>query len=319
MVKEVEIASVYEQLAVAQDYSIVPYAKVLDGYLSDEGMTFHLKVDAPLPNSGVGARKIFLHFVNVDFDNNLTQNVKLGETELDSCPNILEGRPTTEYTFDLSEVVKIPRKIYNTTGTSEIVVELYTYEANLSTDYGSKRLSVPYTITSDTKYKYDKSTDGIYQITLVDFPSWSQHINYQEGDIVFESERLLISLQNNNNMPPNDNDWWGVPTEEELLKYATGTTVHLPLRVMIADMMITRYAKYGIIKDVLMETSFKPYNDDVAIEKVGLLQSIRDRAKINLYKHKPINALYDLQLLKQASSNFTDKTEIHNYDIKYTS
>ena len=83
--------------------------------------------------------------------------------------------------------------------------------------------------------------------------------------------------------------------------------------------MISRYAKYSIIKDVVMATSFKAHDDSSSYELALLLQNLRERAKFKLLLHKPIDAAYCLQNLKVASSVKTDTTKVHTYNVTYTS
>jgi len=171
MVSEVEFGTKVDIAGNIKSYTYSNDVELFTGTLSGNGTTLNITVNAQAPCFTYGARKVFVRYVNIDFENNLVLEVPLGESEItynNIGATLLDGI-IREYSFDLSSVLKIPRKIYNTQGSSEIAVELYTYESNINTDYGSKRLSVPYTITSDTKYRYDKSTDGVYKIFMVDF------------------------------------------------------------------------------------------------------------------------------------------------------
>jgi len=321
MVKEVEFSIVSEIIDRNIPYSNSDDQSLIIGTLKENGTLLNIIPRIPLPTKIFAKRKLFLYFCNVDFDNKLTDRIKLGETDLDYCMRD-EGEFTDKvYEFDLSRVLIIPRKVYNTQGTSEITVELYTYEANINTDYGSKRLSVPYTITSDTKYEYDKSTDGIYKLLLIDFEEWVDDRTYNIGDIVSRGDTLLVSTQDNNVYNDTDAEWdtaWIEPTDEDIFTFNYGTTSNIPIRAIEFDLLISRYAKYGIIKDVLLSTGFKSYDDDNSYELVALLQSLREKAKFQLQAHKPIDSLYSLQMLKLASSVSTDTTKVRHHNIKYT-
>ena len=318
MVKEVEFSNSSEILSESQEYSNSADQGLFEGTLTDDGLSLNIKVRVPLLAEVFAKRKLFLHFCNVDFDNKLSEFISLGETDADFCNN--GGTEFTDkiYTFDLSDVVKIPRKIYNTGGTSEITIESYTYEANLSTDYGIKTLSVPYTITSDKKYSYDKSTDGVYRLITADFEPWVDTRSYSIGDVVMSNDALLVSLVNDNSDLVTIEGSWEAADDSAILNYCTGNTLWPPLRAIVTDMMISRYAKYGIIKDILVTTGYKDHDDEEAYNLTLLLQNLREKAKFNLIAHKPMDALYSLQTLKVASSPATDTTKVYNYNVKYT-
>jgi len=318
MVKEVEIANIYEYFEAGKQYSISDTQPIFEASLSNEGIDLHLDVYAPLPSQLEGGRKIYLWFGNIDFDNLLVDYVLIQETEMDSCIGLAIGRSKVTYDFDLYKVVTIPRKIYNTQGTSEIIVELYTYEANITTDYGYKRLSVPYTITSDSKYKYDKSTDGMYRLAMIDFPKYDTQEIYYTGDIVVWADGLLMSTVDNNTEVPDTGINWKVPEEEDIINFASGYSVHRPLRAIISHMLISRYAKYAMIKDAIEASSFKDYDDGFANSLANFMQAYRERAKMKLLANRPIDAAYELQQLKLAYSGMADKTKIRNFNIKYT-
>jgi len=321
MVKEVEFSIVTELIA-----ENIPYSNSIDqnlfiGELESNGTILNIMPRIPLPTGIFAKRQLSLFFSNVDFDNKLIDNVKIAETDLDYCMRDPGEFTDKIYAMDISKVLIIPRKVYTTQGSSEITIELYTYEANINTDYGTKRLSVPYTITSDSKYKYDKSTDGVYKLLLTDYEVWLDTRVYGIGDIITIDEGLLISLIDNNSYDITDEEWatsWGAPTDEDKLAFSQGITKNPPPRAIMQDILISRYAKYGIIKDVLLSTGFKSHDDRASYELTSLLQNLREKAKFQLLDHKPIDALYSLQMLKLASSVSTETTKIHNYNIKYT-
>jgi len=321
MVKEVEFSITSEIIDRNIPYSNSDDQPLVIGHLKDNGTILNIIPRIPLPTEIFAKRKLFLYFCNIDFDNKLIDRIKIGETDLDYCMKDEDQFTDKIYEFDLSRVLIIPRKVYNTQGTSEITVELYTYEANINTDYGSKRLSVPYTITSDTKYEYDKSTDGIYKLLLIDFEEWVNDRTYGIGDIVSHNDALLVSTIDNNTYDDTDIEWetaWIEPTDDDIFTFNYGTTSNTPTRAIEFDVLISRYAKYGIIKDILLSTGFKSYDDEKSYELVALLQNLREKAKFQLQAHNPIDALYSLQMLKLASSVSTDTTKVRYHNIKYT-
>ena len=316
MVREVEFSNESEVLNESSLYSNAPDQPLFTGYLEDEGKTLKIVVHSELPRESEAKRKLFLYYGNVDFDEKLIDYTGLNDIALD-YRQPLQDVTDREYSFDLNTVLTIPRKIYSTGGSSEITIELYTYEANFTTDYGTKTLSVPYTITNNARYRYEKSTDGIYRLITLDVEPWSSFKVYGLGDIVESGGALMISTSNNNNSLISDGGW-ALPTDEEILTFCKGNTNTPPLRAFVTDMMISRYAKYNIIRESLISTSFKSYDDAISYEFTLLLQNLRERAKYKLLSHKPIDAAYALQTLKIASSPQTDTTKIHSYNIKYT-
>ena len=316
MVKEVEFSNESEVLSDLELYSNAPDQPLYDGYLTDKGTTLNIVVHVPLLNPFASKRKLFLYFKNIDFGSKMVDCVKLQETDFDYRQ---PGQDVTDklYQFDLNKVLLIPRKIYSTGGSSEITIELYTYEANLNTDYGSKTLSVPYTVNNDMKYKYDQSTDGIYCLVMADFDPWVFNRSYDIGDIA-ESNGTLIMSTINNNIDLVTSTSWLAPTDEDIFNFCRGVTKYPPIRAFITDMMISKFAKYKIIENSLLASSFKKYDDESAYELTLLMQNLRERAKYKLLTHKPIDAAYNLQTLKIASSPQTDVTKVNSYFIKYT-
>jgi len=310
MVKEVEFSNFIELFGNYQYYTNdLDDSPVFDGALEDGGKTLNVRVNIPEISPADGKRCVFLFYGNVDFESKLVDYVKIEQ--------IAESGGI--YSFDVSKVLTIPRKVYNTQGTSEITIELYTYEANITTDYGTKRLSVPYSISSDTKYAYDESTDGIYRLFLVDVPTWSSTVLYNMEDVVVHDDVLYISTADNNRGEiPGTGDSWGTPTEEELLDFVYGTTSNTPLASVASDILISRFAKYTYILETIKRTNFKTFDNDVAFQKASLLQMIRERALFYLMNHKAIDAAASLQQLKLAYSNLADTTKIKTHNIKYT-
>ena len=316
MVREVEFSNESEVLAKLENYSNAADQPLFEGYLEDDGTTLKIKTHIPLSGEAVAQRKLILYYGNVDFDTKTIDYINVAESDLDYRQ---DGQDITDrvYEFDLNKVLIIPRKIYSTGGTSEITIELYTYEANITTDYGSKTLSVPYSINNDVRYEYDKSTDGVYRLVMTDFDPWVSTRTYGTGDIVVSGGNLLMSnVDENSDLP--DQTSWTAPEDSDILYFSRGMTKYPPIRAFITDILISRYAKYALIRESLVSTSFKAHDDDRSFELTLLLQNLRERAKYKLITHKAIDAAYSLQTLKIASSPQTDTTKIHTYNIKYT-
>lgn len=316
MVKEVEFSNTIVTLGEDQDYSNSPDQDLFVAHLSNSSKTLNVKVRVPLTPQEQATRKMYLQFANVDFISKEIEYLDLAESDFDHCTTTTQFTDKT-YTFDISRVLTIPRRIYSTGSTSEITIELYTYEANITTDYGTKTLSVPYSITSNTNYKYNESTDGVYRFIMVDFEPFLTTRSYGIGDIVAVNDILYKSLIDNNTSEVTVTTAWRAPTKDEIIFYCQGTTKFPPIRGVVSHVMISRYAKYKIIKDILLATSFKEYDDIEAFSLVSLLQNIRERAKYQLLVNKPIEALKSLDLIHLDSSKFDDTTKVHTYKIQY--
>jgi len=310
MVKEVEFSNFIELFGNYQYYTNdLDDNSVFDGALAEDGKVLHVKVNIPEISPTDGKRCMFLFFGNVDFESKLVDYVKINQVQV--AGDI--------YTFDVSKVLSIPRKVYSTRGTSEITIELYTYEANITTDYGTKRLSVPYSIESDSRYAYDESTDGIYRLFLVDVPTWHSSTLYNMEDVIVHNDVLYISTKDGNRGEiPGASTSWSDPTEEELLDFVYGTTSNTPLASVASDMLVSRFAKYSYILETIKRTNYKTFDNDAAFQKASLLQMIRERALFYLMNHKAIDAAAALQQLKLAYSNLADTTKIKTHNIKYT-
>jgi len=256
-------------------------------------------------------RRFFLHFNNIDFSNKLTNLTKLEQLETD------DG----SVKFDLSKVLMIPRKVYDTNSSSELLIELYTYEANLTTDYGTKRLSVPYSISWNSEYSYETSTDGVYQLRMIDFNVWSLTTIYQTGDIVAAplGDALYVSKVDANigHVPSDNPELWGTPTDEEIIDYSNGAETP-PAAAISANGIISRYAKYNYIAPAFKRTTYKEYDDDRASICVVTLQMLREKALFYLMRNQPISAAYMLHLLKLRNNEFVTNTKVHTSNIKYS-
>jgi hypothetical protein len=313
MVKEVEFSNVVELLnSAATFYSDGPNQPMFDGKLSNEGKSLTITVGRKLPIVTVGGRMLILYFGNVDFENKLINYTELSRTDLEYDSTGLYNR---EYTFDISKVLTIPRKVYNTSGTSEITIDLYTYEANITTDYGSKRLSVPYSVNADSTYTYDNSTDGLFKLVMVDFPLWNINTTYYKGDIAIRDGALIVCRADG---VVGSYLGWETPTDIDIENAVYGATFNEPLSAIISDILISRHAKYNYIMEALKSTGFKEYDDVDNFRVVKLMQSYREKALFDLLDHQPISAVTNLMKLRRAFSIVNNNNDTRLYEINYT-
>jgi hypothetical protein len=328
MVKEVEFSNTLE--VVRNEYTLAtnPNIPVILGEVSDEGMTLTIKLSADLPKALKGARKAMLYYANVDFEYNQVEYHELMSADLVRCHR---HSPFTEYTVDLKPVTQIPRKIYNVGGTSEIIIEVYTYEANIHPEWHddqllsegeNMRLSAPYTIESNQLYKYDKSTDGLYLFVFVDIPTWNNYTEYSNGDVVVRNDDTFLATEyieaGIDPLQPSVSARWAPATDEDIRLYAEGNTANPPAQSAISYSLISHYAKYGIILPALLKTNFKDFDDDEAYATIHTLQNYRESAKHKLFRGLPYEALRELYDLKVANERLNTTTEIFYNNVKFT-
>lgn len=290
MVREIEFSNQLELLNDDSEYSYGLGEAILSGTLENDGLTLNVSVDKEMPPSGM--RQLILFYGDVDF---VAQTVNYQYLS-DSMAS--DGQDTT---FDLSSILNMPRRTITSTSTVPALVELYTYEANISTDYGNKILSVPYSTTVMPPSK--DSTDGIFKLFLIDHSDWHFAPVYMMGDIVANDGELMVSVTNYNignnpNIPTGD---WTSASIEQLKEFAYGATEHTPLNSIIANALISRYAKYAYILPTILDTSFNPVDDTGSHSMAMTLTMLRDNALLLLQDSKPIEAAYALEQVYRAS------------------
>ena len=320
MVKEVEFQNVAETIKVGDSfvpYTTEPALDIVSGFLEDDGATLVIDVNREIPVDY--ARRVSLYYANVDFAYSNIEYVHLGDSDL------LTNDPSVSYVgssfkFDITKVLSIPQRNFIQTPIQNIVIDLFTYEANVTDAEGNniykKRLSVPYKAVGDASTKYAISTDGWYVIGIVDYKI--QKISeiaiqtlYHEGDILYWYEdtieqqggptiadgELWMTTKDTVTQPGEGNPDWVIPTEEDLLNFILlprpASITHCAT-ILHADALISRYVKQNYIAKILAQTSFKPYDDDLAWYMADLLSSMREMALNYLEKGDGTKAKYML-------------------------
>ena len=320
MVKEVEFSN-YIEIAKA-DEVLAPGDSIpmLEGAISQDGMTLQLQINSTAPNSAVGVRKVMFYYKNIDFEALQYERYELLSAAPTSCSTANSAKTKVE--VDLTPVTKIPKKIYNIGATTEIVVELYTYEANITTEYGSKILSVPYTVEGDEGKVYDKSTDGLYELVVVDIPVWASGTTYGTGDVMIYYDDIYVALRDNIIDAPlqvPDDPNWVTATDSDIENFAAGFTPNPPLKAVKSDVLISHYAKQQMIMPAIKKMSYKDYDNESTAVVVNNMQNIRELAKEELYNHKPINAANILQKIYIAEQMLEKPpAEVRYYNIRLT-
>lgn len=289
MVREVEISNQFELLNDDADYSEELGTDIFSGTLANDGKDLTINISKEMPPSGV--RKLLLYHGDVDF---MTQSVKYNHIE---SVEVID----TNYTFDISSILSTPRRIADTADSVQALVQFYTYEANISTDYGTKKVTVPYSTSAMLPNR--ESTDGILKLYLIDFNDWYFDISYMIGDVVVQGGLLYTSMSDYNisHSPDATPENWELTTDEYLTEYAYGATETQPLNSIISDVLISREAKYSYILPKLQKSSFNPVDDAAMHKSAMLLTMLRDNATLLLLEHKPVGAAYALEQLYAAA------------------
>ena len=152
-VKEVEIFNqIYQESG-----ALVPSPKnIIEAYLTTDGTLVKTTINKPITNGYI--RRLSFHYNVVDM-----QLKSIGPLE------ILTTTQTAAAPIDFN--IKIVKKTLIRSSSSMITVNydvtLFTYEANINTTYGSKRLSYPYVASISENAGFPLSTDGWYSLSML--------------------------------------------------------------------------------------------------------------------------------------------------------
>jgi hypothetical protein len=207
---------------------------------------------------------------------------------------------TTEYVFDLSQVMT---HIVHTTPEQlpgdDVVVRLFTYEANISTDYGSKTLHVPYSVSYPSSIITPQSTDGWYTLRVIDTLQYNSTTPYRVGDVVYYSEGNHICIQDSLNNSPDDLLYWEPLSEETkhgLFEFGAVSYTSIPTLIN-CNLMITRYIKQKHIYELLSKTNFKKYDNIQAVLSLEKIIAMREASIVHMRSGNLITARYLLDMI----------------------
>jgi hypothetical protein len=162
-------------------------------------------------------------------------------------------------------------------------------------------------------------------VVFADIQEWSDTTNYGRGDVVvFNSAgpgtpSLFVATEPSVGEAPSVGDpYWKGATDDDIRVFAEGNTANVPIRAVHSDMLISHWAKYGIIFDRLKQINFKDFDNEAALRAVTAMQMYRDKAKIDLLQHKKFDALNDLFEIKLLDTSLGSSTEIVYYNVKFT-
>ena len=290
--KEIEIRN-FESQVNSGDHP------TLSGHLSNDGETLHVSIDRDI-NTGF-VREYQLWYTIFDHERRTQAYEYLGND------NIQLPGEEADPEFDLSPVLEIFVKRPAQITSDTIDIEIYTYEANVETAYGTKRLSVPYSITAFDEIGHPDSTDGVYLMKVQDYALYGAAVPYMIGDVVYDSDSsaLYRALADNTGTPVTDTDFWEALTTEMKLEMAL-----LPSEDDISDMVInsyvlnTRNVKKSYVLPLLSRTSFKKHDDIEAVKAVQRVTALRHSTLVYIESFDPIRAGYVLSVIPVEVNSF---------------
>ena len=349
MVKEVEIyinTSSVKTGSGFPPYPSDPANKVVSAFLTNSGKA--LTIDVHRKVSGHYIRFVHLWYAlldevnnNVDYTLLESQNIisSVGEDVPDGA--VLTFMETSS-TFDISSVLTIPRAVYQGNTNREITLDLFTYEANITSCdgtalYGKKRLSVPYKATMEPDSTLATSTDGWYPIGVIDYlardNNGSNYEYIEEGDVVFwydgdglggyptvgqlRTGKLYVALRRNN-VNSNSAADWAEATEADALRMSSmplSPALGSAAAVFGIDGLITRYIKKYIILDIMKKAAFK--RDRRSVDTLTYIVTLREQAAQYMSEADRVRAT---QLLSEIGSEYNEymKNLSHGTVTKFT-
>lgn len=261
MVKEFELVNVASTITNGDGF---------EGTLSNNGDTLTIDVNNVAEVAGYKYQMTVL-YANIDHNNN---NIEY-ETLLSSV--LTTTLEDTE--IDISSVKALLTFETVTVKSATINVDLFTYEANINTDYGRKRISFPHKVTSDNA-GYNMTTDGIFIVTVHQIPQWSNVGIYNVGDLVYVDDVTYMATKYNSTMPPSSSpEYWTVVTEDIFSAYAQAPDLNGGSSFISHNLCLnTRSIKQEIIIPMLKSTSFSKYDDIPVLNKLEDLINMREAA-----------------------------------------
>lgn len=302
MVREVEIGNSTEILEEGLNVAgLNPSDNIVTGVMSNSGKTLTFTINRYL-QAGT-CRKVSLFYMVPNFEENIVT-----EYEIESKLPVTDVLPTDTYAFDISDVLNVftsltPEQLPD----DSITVRLFTYEANIVTDYGIKTLHVPYTVSYPGRVNTPVSTDGWYCLRVLDTTVWNAETEFYVGDIVWYDTAgfyYKCIADTSAGIAPTDVDYWyPISEEEDRNLYEFGyeskniTGVSTIQTILNSNVLVTRYVKQKFIYDLFVKASYKKYDDVKVISQLEKICSMREAAVIYLKSNNPIMARYMLSMI----------------------
>lgn len=333
MVAEVEIRNTVESIKLGSAYPAYvsnPEFPMLSGYLTNQGQTLNIEVNREIASNCV--RVAYLFFGVVDFNSRTIDYKILATSDPTLWATYGDNFAGTSYTWDISSVLTIPRSVPEITSITDITIDIFTYEANVTNStgtaiYGKKQLNVPYKIVSDPSVTYPKSTDGWYPIGVMDYAyvdiSEVNTRTFYKNDLVwwYDSNEvdnpngsLYLTSEDTTLRPDAVGSPWILATSNDVLNFMMipqSSSLTSATAIIGANAMITRYAKQSYIKDLLLRTSFKPNDDRRATYALLNALALRESVVAELEAGDMVRSVYYLdQIAYQKDAMFSPNNSI---------
>lgn len=313
MVKEVEVSNTTE---ILEDYLQAPIDTAPEdtvyATLSGNGINMTVVIKRELKEGYV--RKVALYYMLPKFEQQMVAEYLLGFFG----PSVIIGDEDndiddqTTYTFDLSPVLRTivhtaPEQLADDT----ITVRLYTYEANIDTDYGTKTLHVPYTVSYPSNFIVPASTDGWYTLRTSDIQIYNNTTQYYANDIVWytngtDSAYYNCIADSLGNLPTNSTYWSAMTEEEERNLYEFGHDITPTIPTLLnTNLLITRYIKQKYIYELLVRSNYKRADNIPIVTMLEKLFAMREAAVVHMDQGNPIMARHMLDLITIENNSFT--------------
>ena len=311
MIREVEIRNTVESVKMGSThppYTTDPEVPMITGFVTNDGQSLTVDVNRELKTGHT--RFVYLFYSAVDLEYK-----QVSYHHLDTSDMILGDTPATTHEFDISSVLTIPKSSPKIFDYTEITIDLFTYEANITDNtgtaiYGQKRLSVPYKAEMGARDQFPVSTDGWYPIGVVDY--LYRDMNnivvsdyFYKGDLVYfyssldsKEEGIYKCLEGTSSNPLTEG-FWELAAIEDIMAFFT---IPLPANITTAETIvganaiISRYVKKKYLTDLLTTTSYKPFDDAKALYLLMQVGSLREDSILKLEDGNLVLASYLLDM-----------------------
>jgi hypothetical protein len=306
MIQEIEISNTTEYLDSSLqpvDFEHIP--DIVSAVLTSNGEVMTVKVNRYLREDCV--RKVTLSYMLPEYEQQMVAEYELGVFGPSNGNDVDEQ---TEYVFSLNSVLhQIVHTAPEQLADDTITVRLYTYEANITTDYGTKTLHVPYTVSYPSSMIAPSSTDGWYTVRVLDVQIYVSEQQYFAGDLVYSSTHngFYTCLVDCLGIAVTNLTYWESLTEEQehnLYEFGHEQTNSIAT-VLNANLLVTRYIKQKYIYELLVKSNYKRYDNIVVVMQLEKLFSMREAAVVHLKAGNPIYARYLLDMIAIEVNGFT--------------
>lgn len=305
MVKEIETANTTELLDDDMSLVLSPehFPDLVSAVLTLNGELMTVKVNRGLKTGY--ARKVALYYMLPKYEQQLVMEYELFTSGPDNSVD-----ENTEYAIDLSGVLNsIPHYSPEQIADDSVTIRLYTYEANITTNYGTQTLNVPYTVSYPSNMIAPASTDGWYTLRVVDLEEYDDQasVPYYINDVVWYEDAMYNCIADSAGNIPTDTDYWEAMTaEDERNMHEFGHEISRPISTLInCNMLITRYIKQKYIYELLIKSNYKRYDDIPIVNQLEKLFAMREAAVVYLNQGNPIHARYLLDMITIEVNSFT--------------